>query len=231
MIIILLSCIWAAYITTTFYPVFLFDKKTKHDNYFIYSDNETDFGNVVNTIDSLLQKSEIYETYDFEIALCDSYSKYAFLSNIAYDSFGIAKSFTNFIILSKTDIKNNLIIAATKANNKRKISTVLAHEITHILISKHYGLYRFIIPKWKEEGYCEYIANDSSYDTGKGIENFINQETDNTLSYDYFKYRLCITYLIDVKEKSFSQIVEEDIKVKDIENEIRDYLKSGNFIF
>lgn len=221
------------YIFLSNYPALLFKEKIINENYTIYSDVDLSdkINPILDSVNPSLLKSELYKPLEYKFAFCSSYKKYSFLSNIYYESFAITKPITDFIIITKTNIEENEVISKKGVNNVRKLTSLLVHEMTHILINDHYRFKRFKIPKWKQEGYCEYIANESSFDEEEGINNFKNNLTNNSPSYTYFKYRLYITYLMNIKELSFVQIVEKDINIDELSDEIRLYLNNNDSFF
>lgn len=53
--------------------------------------------------------------------------------------------------------------AAPDGIRKRRLSSVVAHERTHMLVRVHLGWVRALtLPLWKSEGYADYVAGDST---------------------------------------------------------------------
>src|SRR5687768_4594285 len=78
--------------------------------------------------------------------------------------------FVNNIIINKTDIPADLVIMNREERNSRSLSGVIAHEVTHLLIRERYGtLAASTMPIWKNEGYCEHIAGDTTITFAEGI--------------------------------------------------------------
>lgn len=74
---------------------------------------------------------------------------------------------------------------------------MIAHETAHLLIRKRYGtLTSMGMPTWKVEGYCEYIARDSTIPLDEGIRRWRENPTDDT-GYRYIKYHLMIRHLLE----------------------------------
>ncbi len=56
------------------------------------------------------------------------------------------------------------------AHNTRTPSSVVAHEITHNLIRNRLGVLRGVmLPAWVAEGYCDYVAQESSFPESEGL--------------------------------------------------------------
>ena len=136
------------------------------------------------------------------------------------EAFAQTIPFFNNIFISNVSFKT--MQAFRKGGHSRPISSILAHEMIHVLYEDRYGWrktrlhnwldtsekskYGFI---WKEEGYAEYIAG------GKGI-NFVEglkildgrgNTTYNSIAVEYFKYWLAIKYLLEIKHLSMDQVV------------------------
>lgn len=222
------------YLGFTFYPTILFKHTVEHKNYCLHIDNQDNTDEIkalIDSIDKYLKTSELYSIPRMHIALCDNHITYGLLTHISYSSFGVTQLLSDFIILSKTDLENNLITANRKKDNQRSIKTVLLHEITHIFISNYYGIKQFSINEWKKEGYCEYMAQDSSYDVQNGFDDFCQGIINKNPAYLYFKYRLYITYLMDIKKMSFIEIVDTKFDKKELEHEIREYIEKNGRLF
>jgi hypothetical protein len=83
----------------------------------------------------------------------------------------------------ETALGNTFIVNANPANdiarcdqhgpNDQRIRTLsgtIAHEITHVLIRRHVGLWaERRIPRWLKEGYCEVVGDDSAINEREGL--------------------------------------------------------------
>ena len=87
-----------------------------------------------------------------------------------------------------------------------------------------------LIKTWKEEGYCEYIAEESSFGFEKGLNLFMQEKKVTGNSYDYFKYRLYVQYLIDFKKMSIDEIFEKKFNINKLEAEIRANIADSLYI-
>ncbi|MCD7898532.1 MAG: hypothetical protein LUH22_01250 [Bacteroides sp.] len=222
------------YLGFTFYPTAIFRDTVEHKNYCLHMNTQThieEIKSLIDSVDNHLRTSELYSPPHMHIAFCDNHITYGLLTHISYSSFGVTQLLSNFIILSKTDLEQKTIIANKKGNNQRSIQSVLLHEITHILINNHYGMEQFSINEWKKEGYCEYMAQDSSFDIERGFEKFKRGEIDKNPSYLYFKYRLYVTYLMDIRHMSFKEIVDTPFNRKELEDEIKRHLQTHGPIY
>lgn len=107
------------------------------------------------------------------------------------------------------------------SGNSRPLSAVLAHESIHVLYNKHYGLRKKLLMwldkserstygfMWKEEGYAEYVAGGSGINMKDGLQilNGNSNASYHPIAVDYFRYFLCVKYLMEAKKLTLNQIV------------------------
>lgn len=89
--------------------------------------------------------------------------RWHYLANLSSGAFAITRPFSDAIIINRTDTATGIIRNGQTLGGERGLGGVLAHEITHGLIRERYGLLeerRF--PTWKVEGYCDYVAGEST---------------------------------------------------------------------
>ena len=112
------------------------------------------------------------------------------------------------------------------------LTYLIAHEMIHCLQVKKYGIIKFnpfSHPElWKLDGYPEYISrktelSGTGYSLTNEIERYINLEnkaTDRWISVEeggceypnyYYKGRLMIEYLMDIKHMSYDQILKDSV--------------------
>ena len=140
-----------------------------------------------------LEKSELY-TNDFRqrIFLCKTQAEYSFFSGPSFKSLAINHPFTNNIFISKPSLKKDSMFKTRGIKTQRSINSVIAHETTHTLLNHKLGtMYaRFKLPKWKNEGYCELIGQESTMNDEEGWKLFCNEKRDEApQEYYYFLYR------------------------------------------
>jgi hypothetical protein len=57
------------------------------------------------------------------------------------------------------------------------------------------------------EGYCDYIANESSFPEEKGLQILRDGKEDRSASFRYFVFRQMVRHLVDDRHYSFDQLV------------------------
>ncbi|MBR4789533.1 MAG: hypothetical protein IK024_01430 [Treponema sp.] len=232
---IILIVLLTYFILSTFCCGLFFKNKYTNENFtFYYNEIEkynlinSDKNNLENYFEELSRKLKLNPFYKNEkkikLLICDNYALYTFLSNINYKSIGITKTFGNygFIVFNKTDFNTKEVISQNKKNNVRSFESVVLHESTHVFITKIHSLFnRFYLPSWKEEGICESIASESSYDIEKGLKNFLSDKSEKSPSYKYFLYRLSVLYMKNQEKLSYEKIIND----KRNQNEILSTIK------
>lgn len=219
--------------TIILFPQRLFANKICYKEFTVYSNDKIDnsikivLGNAL----TLVQKSELYDPkYKYNIILCNN----SFYNKIDDKLLGIGRSarttLKNVIIKVRIDPKNNLALPTFYKACEANLMELIAHEMTHCLQANKYGILKFNPfnhPElWKLEGYPEYISKQAelsskNYSLAGDIHRYVNLESKATdiwiLSDDggcevpnyYYKGRLMIEYLIDIKRLSYDQILED----------------------
>jgi len=227
---LVLNIISVIFFYSIVYPQFLFRYKVKHNNITVYTNqisNRNDLINIIEKADINLKKSELYVKKNHQIFLWNN--KILFKLQTLRGGEVIAKNnpILNKIHTAQADIDTDKVLSYDKKTYS-KLSSVLTHEMTHTLLRKKLGFFKFLkLPKWKNEGYCDYIAKNGSFDFDKGLKLLCNDREDKSGSFEYFKYRLYITYLIDIKSMTIEKINSENIDVKKLHNEVVKYYKAN----
>jgi hypothetical protein len=136
---------------------------------------------------------------------------YTFLANKAYRSFASSVPFINNVLLTKSDVAADRMFIDRPENNSRSLSGVIAHEIVHLFIRQRYGTVQAsLMPTWKNEGYCEYIAGDSTISVEEGLRRWQGNTSDDA-RYRYIKYHLMMKYLLEQEHQTVDQIMTQDL--------------------
>lgn len=223
------------------YPDNLFARRVVHKEFSLYS-NQTVKGNlkqVLNNAIDIAKASELYDSsYQYDIFLTDG----SFYKDVVFKLVGpsLARSIDNNILLNiKADFEQNLLIGP---KNKRDLTRTIAHEMVHCLQMKKYGLLQFNPinhpPLWKLEGYPEYVVNkpvinSPAYrftetvkllrDYEKKSATWVELQPGHFDPIVYFKGRVMIEYLMDIKGMSYDQILSDDVKEDIVNQEINQW--------
>lgn len=218
-----LSALFAAYFLTICFPQYLFAHEVAHKNFKVYS-RETLDENIYKVLDDAetrLSKSSIYDDeISRRIFLTNSHSFYAFLSNKAFRSFANSVPLIDNILINKSDTANDLVYLNRPEHNKRSLSGVIAHEVTHLFIRKKLGnLGGFRLPTWKNEGYCEYIAGDTTITFEEGVKLWKENPNDDS-KYRYFKYTQMVKYLLETEKLTIEEVFARTFDEKELEAKV-----------
>ena len=106
------------------------------------------------------------------------------------------------VFINDADVDQDLVFPNAPEYNKRSMSGVVSHEITHLLIKKKFGYLKNVtLPSWKKEGYCEYIGGGSTLDHETGVRLWKATPKDGT-GYQYFKYYMMVKYLLENEKQT-----------------------------
>ena len=214
------------------FPQRLFAKKISYKKFTVYSNHKVD-DNIKTVLDKaliLVQKSELYDsTYGYNIILCNN----SFYNKIDDKVLGVGRTaratLRNVIIKARIDPKDNLAFPTFHKACEKNLTELIAHEMIHCLQAHKYGILKFNPFKhpefWKLEGYPEYISKkkllSNEYSLATDIDRFLNVRSNATaiwvLSEEggceepdyYYKGKLMMEYLIDIKHLSYDQILKD----------------------
>ena len=224
-IIIILAAIFIAFII--FPNLSFYRHHINYKQFNIYADIEIneEIYEILNKVDKQLKTSEIYDNnLSFKIFISSGFKPYSIFSPSYKDAFAITYPIINNIFISKTDVKNNLVQRNAEEDNERSLSSVITHETTHKLIENEIGIKaNKKLETWKKEGYCEYISGESTLDLKAGIKKVYKDSNSSSPAFNYLKYRMLVTYLIDIKGHSFHSLVETEFDFKQLEKELTIY--------
>ncbi len=105
------------------------------------------------------------------IFITDGGWRWLYLANTAHDAFAITRPINSAIIVNRVEPRTGTIRLEGDIGNERSLRGVLAHEFTHGLIRRHFGTITSMqFPQWKVEGYCDYVADESSLSAAEAAE-------------------------------------------------------------
>ena len=240
----------AAYYMVYSYFVIGMTKMREIDNVEIYiATKDTAYKNdIMLALDSclvLLKQNNIHTKTNERIIFCTNINTYNQKTFFLHkNTLGVNHSLFKTIIIAPADYKNNKQNKYDERLINRKLSDAVVHEITHLYIQERVGYLQNIkmglFQKWKIEGFCEYVANSSSFDIEKGKHIFFGDEIlkkrmlDSDLMkscYFYFESRLKTDFLLSHKKLTFNEFVNTNFNDSELKNEIRKKLVSGEYVF
>jgi hypothetical protein len=216
--------LFTAYFLTIAFPQYLFANQVSHGSFQVYARQPFDenIDRVLDSAEARLVRSPLYdESAARRVFLTDSHGLYYFLSNKSFRSFGNSVPLLDNILINRSDIAGDRVFMDRAVRNNRSLSGVIAHEVTHHFIRKKFGVWRsmFSIPTWKNEGYCEYVAGDTTISFADGVKLWQENPNDDS-TYAYFKYHQMVKYLLDDEKISVEDMFDRDFDRKELEAKV-----------
>src|SRR5262245_26141331 len=93
----------------------------------------------------------------------------------------------------------------------RTLAALCAHELTHIIMGEQVGLARFFVPQWVWEGLPDYVGIGNRQSFAELRDALGDQPVDIPMmqKYGFYpRYRLLVTYFIEKKGWTASQLLE-----------------------
>jgi hypothetical protein len=215
------------YIYLLISPGLLFRYSIKYKTFIVYSRHELGKGiyPLLDEAERNLSTSELTDKHIIhEIFFCDSYSLYKFLN--PYDnkySYAINTPIFSNILIANTDIDKNEAYGKEKGDPflfVRKLSSVIAHEVTHTFINKNL---KVKTEGWKIEGYCESVYYKDTLNIYEAKE-FLNNFDAGKKYYGsrYKKYYIAVTYLRLYEKMKFIDIINSKLPLNEILKTIKE---------
>jgi len=240
----MLLIIISALVTIILFPQLVFANKLKYKNFKVCSNDKInhDIKIILDNAIDLAQRSELYDpNYKYNIILCHN----TFYNKIDDGLLGIGPSarsrLNNVIIKVRIDPANNVAFATFHKECEVNLTYLVAHEMIHCLQANKYGIMKFNPFRhpefWKLEGYPEYISRKTQlsgkdYSLANEIERYINlqnkapdtwilTEEGGCESPDYYyRGRLMVEYLMNIKHMSYDQILKDSVSESSIFKEM-----------
>ena len=232
-----------AVISVILNPQVLFAQKIVYRDFAIYSNDKItrNYKTAIDAAIELIIRSEIYKpNRQLNIFLCNGTMYNKIDSKLMGPA--MARSIDDNILLKvPADFERNVLVGG---NSRRNLTKTIAHEAIHYYQMKILGMVKFnpLIhpPAWKTEGYPEYIANQKDlrskgYDLKNSIKKLEEYEKAGDFwvetepgQFDplvYYKGRLMMEYLIDIKHLTFSQIFDTDVEESEVIDEMKSWYK------
>jgi hypothetical protein len=124
------------------------------------------------------------------------------------------------VMVNKIDIADDTVFRNAETDNQRSLSGVIAHEVTHTLIENKFGWANSLnTPGWKKEGYCEYIAGETTIAFAEGARRW-KENPDDDSKYLYFKYHQMVRYLLDDEKISVEELFNRNFDEKNLSEKV-----------
>ena len=208
-----------AYLLLIFNPNLLFAHSLRIGPFDIHSDRPIakQVRDVAANAERRLAASPLYaDDQRFEIFIAEDDWRRWLLNPRGAKAFGAHIIFTGKIILNRCDIEANRIFNDRPLYNVRPLHSVIAHECTHRMIRERLGLLGALrLPTWKDEGYCEYVSGDPSFDTERAIEMLADGQAHDSPAFRYACWLLAVRHLLDEREVSVNDFFADDLNYEE----------------
>lgn len=202
------------------FPQILFPYSISYKNINIYSNTNisSSIYSLIDTVNSKLRQSEFFtKKITHNIFICNNQLLYSILSYPSKSTFAGNNILTGNILIAKADIDNNQSYRLMD-DKSRELSNLMTHEITHSLLYNYLGFRNYFkLPKWKNEGYCDFIAKSSTLDRKTEIESICAGKNEKSYSY----YRLAIEYIMEGKKLSMKEIIKQNFDYNKIIEKVK----------
>ena len=216
------------YILILMFPSFLFANKLEYKNFSVhYHPNDIDpeqLKLVLDNSEKLLKRSELFEPgTKQDVFICNSFNEFTFFALLSRKAFAVNYPLAQNIFLSKPSVSEDLILRNAENNNERTLSGVIAHETTHSLLENELGTFKYkLLPSWKNEGYCDFVANESSFQKQKGLQEICKgKDNSGGPSFEYFKSRLITEYLLTDTKISMEKFLKDDFDLEEMNQALK----------
>jgi len=128
--------------------------------------------------------------------------------------FGRSNLLTGNVILNRSDVAGDVCFRGdnSEAFSERSLSSVIAHECAHQLIRNRLGVIGAVrLPQWKNEGYCEYVADTTTIDPSLGHQMLAENRDADAPAFHYFTYYVAVRYLLDHEKMTIDELFQSDL--------------------
>lgn len=235
-------------LTLILLPQPLFSNSYEYQNFTVYSNYEVSqgaFNKAIDEANKIVKKSELYDPeYSYDLFLADK-TLYNKIDDLILGKWSVARAIDNNITIKRKVTETESKVK--NGDNQFDLVYVLVHEMIHCLQDNKYGKWTFNPlhhpPYWKLEGYPEYMGRRQllerdNYTLKKGIKDFLartagsndihqiiqTSEKEST-PYIYYKGRLMVEYLMDIKGLSYDEILADSLKEELVYSEMLDWYR------
>jgi hypothetical protein len=180
---------------------------------------------LLKTIKSRVTTSPLYRPGDrFSISICNDRRLYAILSPRSPASFAVSRPLVGGMMIAEADLEKNIARSSAEEYNQRTFTGVATHEIAHILMKRQFGLLAKP-PRWLTEGYCDYLAGESSFPEVKGDRLLAAGEAHPSGSFFCFTSRRMVEYLIDDQNRNIEDLLRHPPDEQEVKAETEAWIK------
>ena len=210
------------YVALLTFPRIAFAHSLDHGDFRVYTTepvtgaDSTALVALLDRVDRRLATSEIYARKGIHrLYLAPSHRWFAFFAPGSRRAFAINRRLTHDILVNAADVSTNAVRNGSAQNGERALDAVLAHEVTHTFLARTFGKLRLVQADaagegLRQEGYCDYVAGETSFDTERGLAMLRRGERERSASFAYFRWATAVQHLVEVEGASVERVVFGD---------------------
>lgn len=216
-----------AYLLLLVLPQPLFPHTTSHGEFVVHADRSLgrEIHEVLDKASTLLASSPAYDSTGTQtLYLTRNRVKFFLFAREHFGAFAIRSPLGGAIFIADALPAQDLARSAAELHNTRSLSSVVAHEAMHNYLRALPNGRE--LPTWKEEGYADYVAKESSYDCRVGVRSLLSGQNDQSDAFRYFKYRMLVIYLLNVERVSFNEFLSAPHDPRQLEPRVVHWLRA-----
>jgi hypothetical protein len=236
---VLIILLFGVLILTVLNPTLLYANKTVLENFTVYHNKplDKDLKTRLDNARNIIKENQLFDSsLKFDICLNDGSLYPSLLEIFMGQAFALGFTSNKVAICGEANFKENYVEVN---GNKWNLTQLLAHEETHCLVYNKIGFWKSNPiannPKWKWEGYPEYVSrrDQDQLNLVKNIKQLDEAlELDKTqwgisfadstvTSREYFNYRLLTQYCLDIKKMTFEEFLSDTTSEQTIKTQMR----------
>ena len=146
------------------------------------------------------------------VHLCHARWRLYLLAPSASSSLAQNHSMLNSIVVNGGDVAADRIVSPSPPHASRSLSGVIAHEAVHTLIRQRIGALGTVrLLPWVDEGYCDYVAGESTFDIALARAMIAVGRGDSSPAFYYARARLLVEQLLDFEAWSVDDVLNREI--------------------
>ena len=215
------------YLALVFFPQIAFAHTLSYKSYRVYTteplgDELPALRAVLDEVDRRLTTSEVYDSAVIHrVFLTPSHRWFAFFAPGSRGAFAVNRQVLHYVLVNESDLAANVVRSGRGSNGRRDLDGVLAHEITHTLLARRFGNLRLLQAQvegrgLREEGYCDFVAQETSFDPERGAAMLRRGERERSASFEYFRWSTAVRQLVDVEGRGVEQVLFGEWDVEDV---------------
>jgi len=210
-------------------PALLFEAKAERGRFRVHSDSvpAPELQEVLDRATARLERSPIDDPALVQrVYLCQPKWKRHLLAPTS-SALAVNHRLLGTIVVNGGDVGEDTIRSSASPGLGRSLSGVLAHEATHTLIREHLGLLESLrLPSWVNEGYCDYVAGESTFPLARARAMIRDGESDPSRLFFYARAHLLVRHLLEDEGWSVSDLLERRITADEVEERLRARLRA-----